>query len=182
MVPTRVRLASPRFAALAAPLALGLSACGPQDQPMPGTGLGTFALTAKLATNTCGAGTKAPDPWTFDVALSRDGSTLYWRQSGAQVSGTLDGAGNATIAGSMSGAGAGPDGKATSCTMTRADSISVALGAAAQPTSFTGTIGFRFTADGSPECSLQLSAYGGSYDALPCETGYSFTATRTKAP
>ena len=51
-----------------------LTACA--STTLPGTQLGTFKVTGQSTTNTCGLG--APNPWTFDVQLSQQGSTVFW--------------------------------------------------------------------------------------------------------
>jgi hypothetical protein len=67
-----------------------LAACFGTDPYNPGTALGTFHVVGKLTANTCGASGTAPDPWEFDIKLSRDHGTLYWIQGDAPVQGTLD--------------------------------------------------------------------------------------------
>ena len=186
----RVKLArspGPLLRPLSALLALAAAATlvdcsAAQDSAMPGTALGTFTISAALSGNSCGSGTGAPNPWSFSVDLSRDGQTLYWRQNGNVVQGAIDASGNVSITGTFTGYGAGLDGGATTCALSRTDAITVVLGTTAAPTTFSGTIGFHFGASSSPDCALQLTANGGAYDQLPCDTNYTYTASQTKAP
>jgi hypothetical protein len=134
-----------------------------------------------LQTNTCGAGIAAPNPWAFDVQLSRQGSTLYWSwMDGSQpLSNALDGEASthltttqtANVDGSTDG-GLGP------CTMQRVDTLQVKLGPGAAPASFQGTIQYAFSVASGANCADQLRASGGTYDALPCSLGYTASGSR----
>jgi hypothetical protein len=181
------------MAATGAPLAvslgiagvLGLLAAGCAN-PLPGTQLGTYQVTATNEANSCGGGLGAPSTYQFDIQLSETGdSTLYWNwlddspiASGAlaPVSST-DPALQATLTASQSSnvdatdAGPGP------CTMDRSDSLVVTLGTGTPPVSFSGTMSYTFTAASCANCSDQLSAAGGMYDALPCTVTYTLAAT-----
>ena len=66
---------------------LALPACSGKDPYNPGTPLGTFHVTANLTQSSCGP---VPDPWEFDVRLSHEGTTLFWVQGGAPISGIVD--------------------------------------------------------------------------------------------
>ena len=162
-------------------LGLLAPACG---NPLPGTPLGTFQVTAKVAANSCGLG--APSDYQFDVELSRLGSTLYWSwldnapiSSGplAPVS-AADPRLQASLTATQSAdvdptdAGAGP------CTMTRTDSLHVTLAPGSPPGTFTGTMSYLFTVESGSDCTDQLTAAGGSYSALPCSVSYAIAGTR----
>ena len=166
------RMHHPFFAIL---VGMSLSACDAAST-LPGTSLGTFAVTGALTSNTCGSGLGAADPWTFDTKLSRDGSTLYWQQDeGAVLSGILDAANKTTIVVTTT---AQPDGGTTVCTMTRTDTMAITLNATTAPTATSGTISLSFAVSASSDCAPQLSANGGSYQTLPCAVGYTFTASK----
>src|SRR5215472_19044405 len=70
-----------RFAFLALPV-LAIASCSGKDPLNPGTPIGTFRVDGKLVSNACGAAESAPDPWEFDVKLSRDHGTVYLVQGG----------------------------------------------------------------------------------------------------
>jgi hypothetical protein len=155
-----------------------LSRCGPRN--MPGTALGTYAISGTSAQNTCGSGTDMPNPWTFSIELSNDGSTLYWRQSGVTVSGTLDATSTARISAGITSQVVEADAASPGCRMVRSDLITITL--AADRNTVSGTLAFDFSIVDGSDCSSQLSSGGGTYDALPCNLGYSFTGKRTTMP
>jgi hypothetical protein len=148
--------------------------------PLPGTQLGTYRVVAALQANTCGAGLAAPNPWTFDVQLSQEGSTLYWSWLDGRppLKNTRSGNAVSLTNSQTSHVDASGDGGAGPCTMQRADTVQVALAAGSPPPSFQGTIQYAFSVSGGADCSDQLSASGGSYDELPCSVGYTTTAAR----
>jgi hypothetical protein len=166
---------------------------------MPGTPLGTFNVTGTVTANNCGAGQNAPNPWTFQVQLSLDGSVLYWWDGvdgDAYLSGVLAN-GVASFSDSETGSDP-PDASATcaqtssgnwydpqtsapctppaGCTMTRSDAYAITMGASNK--TFTGTLSYAFTVASGSDCSGQLSSAGGTYDELPCTLTYALTASR----
>jgi hypothetical protein len=155
---------------LAAP---ALAACG--ENKMPGTQLGTYKVTATSQTNTCGLG--APNPWTFDVQLSQDGSTLYWSwmDGTPYLSGPVSGTTADMTASEQANVDGTTDGGLGPCTMQRNDTLQVDLGSG----SFTGTISYAIAATPGSDCSDQLVSASGQYDQLPCSMTYSVTAATT---
>jgi hypothetical protein len=157
--------------------ALFLAACS--GNPLPGTMLGTYKVVGQIQTNSCGLG--APNPWTFDVQLSQDRTTLYWSWMDGSVplssqlmvdSGvTLTATHEVNVDGTPEG-GLGP------CTMDRADNVQIAFANGSPPASFTGNITYVFSETGGSDCTDQLTTAGGQYDALPCTITYSATASR----
>jgi hypothetical protein len=156
-------------------LAVSLAAC---NTGLPGTQLGTFEVTAQAQTNTCGL--SAPNPWTFDVQLSQDGSTLYWSWlDGSPLlsapvtaqAATLTATEQANVDGTADG-GLGP------CTLERDDTLQVTLGSASSPTTFTATISYAISAVAGADCADQLGAAGGQYAVLPCTMSYTATASK----
>jgi hypothetical protein len=148
--------------------------------PLPGTQLGTYRVDAALKTNTCGAGLAAPNPWTFDVQLSQQGSTLYWSwlDGNAPLKNTLSGNAVSLTNSRTSNVDSNGDGGAGPCTMQRADTVQVTLAAGSPPASFQASIQYAFSASSGADCSDQLSASGGTYDVLPCSVSYTATAAR----
>ncbi len=163
--------------AAAAWVAISLSACA--GSPLPGTLLGTYKVVGQGQTNTCGL--SAPDPWTFDVQISQDGTTLYWSWMDgsppasspltAQLQATLTATQQGNVDGTADG-GVGP------CTMQRDDSVQITLGSGSPPASFSGTISHAFSVPSGFDCADQLTSAGGQYTALPCTITYSMTASR----
>ncbi len=147
---------------------------------LPGTTLGVYKVTGRLASNTCGAGLAAPDPWEFDVQLSETASMAYWNWMDASplLSGPRTGAAAATLTGyqianvDATNASMGP------CDLQRYDDVEITFAAGRPPGSFQGAIHYAFSAQEGANCADQLSATGGTYAALPCSVTYSMTASR----
>jgi hypothetical protein len=148
-------------------------ACG---NPLPGTMLGTYHVTADSQTNGCGL--SAPDPWVFDVELSNDDGSLYWSwmDGSSPIYAPLS-SGTATLTDSVESNVDGTDAGAGPCTMSRDDSVLVELGSGSPPGSFTGSITYNFAAAAGADCADQLTGAGGQYEALPCTIVYSMSAT-----
>jgi hypothetical protein len=153
-------------------LVSALTACA--STSLPGTQLGTFKVTGQSSTNTCGLG--APNPWTFDVQLSQQGSTVFWSwmDGSAPLSGPVNAQSHASIQDSVAGNVDGTDAALGPCTLDRSDDLELNLGGG----SFTGTVSYSFTPAAGAACSDQLSASGGTFDALPCTVTYSVTAAQ----
>ena len=118
-------------AAVCAAAFLGL---GCSDSPLPGTLLGTYRVVGALQTNSCGA-LGAPNPWTFDVQLSQQGTTLYWSwlDGTAPLSNALAANATSLTVTSTANVDGTADGGLGPCTMKRTDSVQVALGSGSPP-------------------------------------------------
>jgi hypothetical protein len=160
------------LARLSVLLVLALGGCS--SSPLPGTQLGMFKVTGKSTTNSCGLG--APNPWTFDVQVSQQGSTVFWSwmDGSAPLSGSLNAQSHASIQDSVAGNVDGTDASLGPCTLDRSDDLELDLGSG----SFTGTVSYSFAPASGAGCSDQLTASGGTFDALPCTVTYSVTAAR----
>ena len=142
--------------------ALAVAAClGTKDPYNPGTPLGTYAVTGTLTSNACGDGLGVTNPWTFDVKLSQDGTTLYWVQGGLPISGTLDLSGHTTMTSTSSQMihDANPKAGIGACSIDRADALDLTL--AKDTSSFSGTLGYTFGPSDGSDCADQLAAAGG---------------------
>jgi hypothetical protein len=157
------------------------AACTGKDPYHPGTKLGTFHVTAKLASSTCGA---TPNPWEFDVRLHHEGTTLYWVQGGAPIEGQVDGHAHARLEAETLHDVRPADRKQAACAMARKDVLEVALvDGASQPTrdpsltaAFDGTLVYSFAPTQGSECDDQLAAVKeGGFEALPCVVRYTLT-------
>ena len=144
---------------------------------MPGNMLGTYKVVGQSQTNSCGLG--APNPWTFDVQLSEQQTTLYWDWmdgspllSGtvSQTQATIDT--NATVNADSTDAGLGP------CNLQATSALTLTLGSGAPPGSFTGTMSYTYAPTSGSTCTDVLAPAGGMYNALPCSLSYTVTATR----
>jgi hypothetical protein len=161
--------------ATVAAFALALAACSSTDS-MPGTYLGKFSISATLDTNDCGSGTGAPASETFDIELSLQDSTLYWRQDGDTVNATLDSNNHATFQGSYTGEP--EDARSAKCSVVRADTTDITLDSKTTPSKLTGTIKFVYSVVSGFDCSDDLSSNGGAWTQLPCGISYTFTGAK----
>ncbi len=176
-------MATPRQHALAWVLALGAAstACIGTDRYNPGERLGTYAVTGKLSSTTCNP---APDPWTFDVKLNRQGDTIHWVQGSVPVSGLLQGS-NVVLKTSALYEMRPPDAKKKlpGCQIVRTDTLDMSL--TPDPavengvSAFSGTLSYSFAPTADSDCTDQLVASGGDMQTLPCELKYSLTGART---
>lgn len=162
-------------------------ACTGKDPYNPGTPVGTFHVTAKLASSTCGA---VPDPWEFEVRLSHEGSTLYWVQGGTPISGIVDDRSKVVLRASDQHElrPANAKTKTAACAVVREDQLDVALAGATEErlvdlkdtTRLSGKLGYHFTPTAGSDCTDQTTDLGGDFAALPCAVTYDVTATITK--
>jgi len=155
-------------------------ATGCADTPLPGTMLGTYRVTASLQANACGTGVAPPNPWNFDVQLSEQGSTLYWSwmDGTPPLSNALDQRSTSLTTTQTANVDGTADGGLGPCTMQRADGVDLTLAAGSPPGSFQASIAYAFSVASGANCADQLSASGGSYDALPCSLSYTATGAR----
>jgi hypothetical protein len=147
------------------------------DTGLPGTELGTYAVTGQLQTSTCGG--TPPNPWSFDVEMSRQGTTLYWSwlDGSPLLSGGLSASSSASLTASVQSNVDGlADGGLGPCWIERDDVIAVTLASSSPPSTFTGSVEYTFSAVSGTDCSDQLAL--GNYAALPCSLTYTVSAAR----
>jgi hypothetical protein len=152
---------------------------GCRDTALPGNLLGTYKVVAQSQSNSCGLA--APDPWTFDVQLSENGSTLYlsFMDGSPPLSSAISTLAQATMtANQVANVDTEADGGAGPCLMSRTDNVGVTLTGGSPPSSFTGTIQYAFSAANGTDCTDQLKSSGGQYGTLPCTVAYAMSASR----
>jgi hypothetical protein len=161
--------------ALVASLVIAVVGCS--GGSMPGQMLGTYKVVGQSQTNTCGLG--APNPWTFDVQLSQQQSTLYWdwMDGSPLLSGTIASTSatftdTATVNADSTDAGLGP------CNLSTSSSLQLTLGSGSPPGGFTGTMTYTYTPTSGATCTDVLTSSGGMYNQLPCTVTYTVSATR----
>jgi hypothetical protein len=143
---------------------------------LPGTELGTYNVTGQLQTSTCGG--SPPNPWTFDVEMSKQATTLYWSwlDGSPLLSGTLSSASAVTLTATVQSNVDGVDGGLGPCWLERDDDIAITLATGSPPATFNGSIEYTFSPVSGSDCSDQLAL--GNYATLPCSLTYLVTATR----
>ena len=147
------------------------------DSPLPGKVLGTYQVVAQTKDNSCGL--MAPNPWQFDVQLSRAGDTLYWSwmDGTPPLSGSLDAQLQATLATTQTANVDGSEAGLGPCDMQRDDTLQIALDSASPPGVVHGTIAYSFSVPNGYTCADQL-APSGAYQELPCSLTYTVTGSR----
>jgi hypothetical protein len=150
--------------------------CSSTSNSLPGTSLGTYSVTGPASTNTCGTALGAPAALDITVDLSEDGTTLYWSWGDGTdpISGTLASSAT-TITATTNNV---VQGSAATCSLVRADTVSITLAAGATPASFTGTISYAYSVANNGTCPDQLTSGGGGFSALPCTIAYAITGNR----
>jgi hypothetical protein len=95
---------------------------GDENPKAPGEVLGLYAVAGTLGDDTCGAESlSAPSEWSFEVKLSRDGSTLYWLNGREAIVGEIDKSGGFSFETHLSQTVAERRGAAKGCTIVRRD-------------------------------------------------------------
>ena len=145
-----------------------------QDPHQPGDELGSFAITGKLGADDCGADAlNAPQTWSFQVKLSREGTTLYWLNGREAIVGDIDKSGRFAFQTHLDLPLAEKHGAAKGCTIVRRDSASGTLASASA--SLAGKLTYAYDATSDSDCSEFITGTNGSPVALPCSMTYALT-------
>ena len=146
-----------------------------QDPKAPGEVLGFFAIDGKLSDDSCGAESlSAPDKWSFEVKLSRDGSTLYWLNGREAIVGDIDKSGAFSFETHIDLPLAERRGAAKGCTIVRRDSASGSLDGSA----LSAKLSYQYGATADSDCSEFTTGTAGTPEALPCTLSYKLTGAR----
>lgn len=150
---------------------------GDEDPKAPGEVLGFFSLSGALSEDTCGADSlSAPQKWSFEVKLSRDGSTLYWLNGREGIVGDIDESGSFQFETRVERALSERRGAAKGCTIVRRDIAKGSLSKASDALSLKLTYAYEQTADS--ECEAFVTGAEGAPQALPCRLTYSLSGAR----
>lgn len=150
-----------------------------QDPHQPGEALGFFAVTGKLGDDTCGAESlNAPAKWSFQVKLSREGTTLYWLNGKEAIVGDIDNAGSFAFETHLDLPLSEKHGAAKGCTIVRSDSANGALRGADSESSLSGKLSYAYAATTDSDCSEFATGTSGLPLALPCSMTYALTGAR----
>ncbi len=158
-----------------------IAACTGKDPYNPGESLGTFTVSTKRLTATCGDQQVPPDPWRFDVRLSRDSDprnrTVYWIQGGAPVSGVLNAQNKTTMTSTdvrtLREATQQP--ARAGCYVRREDRLEAAFDATQlqdklEVRGFSGKLSYKFVAEEGSDCTDVVAA--GTFAELPCDVAF----------
>ncbi len=148
-----------------------------QNPHQPGEAIGFFSVTGKLGDDTCGAESlSAPGTWSFQVKLSRNGTTLYWLNGREAIVGDIDKSGTFAFETHLDLPIAEKHGAAKGCTIVRSDSASGAL--AASESSLKGKLSYAYAATTNSDCSEFITGTSGLPAALPCSMTYALSGAR----
>lgn len=159
-------------------------ACAPydseRDAKIPGELLGTYGVSAQLKSDSCGAELLgAPNPWRFDLKLSRFQRDLYWLNGREAIVGDIDADGTTfhfktRIDVPLTPAARG----AAACVVSRSDQADGKLIAEGDTvSSVTATLSFRYEAKAGSEC-LEIIGIPGGVQGLPCSLSYGLGGAR----
>lgn len=168
--------------------ALLLAACGPydpsNDPTVPGDPLGTYQVRGELSEDDCGADLLgAPDPWLFQIRLSRFQDDLYWLNGREAIIGEVD---PKTDAFELKTRVDVPIGEAERgaplCILSRYDRAEGVFSTEGEVvTGFVGNLSFSYEAKDGSECYEILNVPGGVQE-LPCSLAYTLTAELSGDP
>lgn len=149
-----------------------------QDPKAPGEVLGFFTLAGKLSEDTCGKDNlHAPDQWSFDVKLSRDGSALYWLNGREGIVGEINKAGEFSFETHIDLPITPKHGAVKGCTIVRRDLATGTL--ADSNAALSVKLTYAYEAAAASDCSELITlAVEGMPEALPCRMSYSLKGSR----
>jgi len=138
-----------------------------------------FEVKASLADSTCGTGAlDAKDDWSFEVRLTKDGSTLTWYDvdSGATLVGSI-GDGEFSVSDANNYVVTAASDYSLGCTVRRHDKYSgdAGLDSSGDLTGLDGEMVFEYSQATGYDCDSMIGTTDG-FDDLPCEIDYTFVA------
>lgn len=158
-----------------------VSACGPKDAGsesttgprVPGELLGTYAIEGRIRGDSCGAALLgAPNPWRFEVKLSRKDHDLYWLNGREAIVGDLAKDGLSFTFDTRVNVPIGGDAKSTSCVVSRRDRAQGDLVADNEEVlGLNGTMSFDYSSKSELGC-IEIIGIPGSVETLPCSLTY----------
>jgi hypothetical protein len=155
----------------------GDQALDDQDPHQPGDALGVYSVTGKLSDDSCGAESlNAPEKWSFQVKLSREGSTLYWLNGREAIVGDIDRSGRFGFETHIDVPLAEKRGAVPGCTMVRRD---VASGTLSDSSStWSAKLSYVYEEKAGSDCSAFAIGTDGLPLALPCKLSYRLDGER----
>jgi len=160
------------------------AACAPydaeRDSKIPGHPLGTYTVNGELKADSCGAQLLgAPNPWSFQVKLSRFERDLYWLNGREAIVGDIDADAATFHFKTRLDVPLTPAAKGkAACVVSRYDQSDGKLGSVGdEVASFVATLTFKYEAKQGSEC-LEIIGIPGGVQQLPCAMSYALSAAR----
>jgi hypothetical protein len=153
------------------------------DGKVPGTLLGSYAVTARIAEDECNADLLgAPDPWMFPLKLSRFQDDLYWLNGREAIVGELDEkAETFAFSTRVDVEVTPPTGASFGCTVSRYDRAAGKLDFEAEAVvALEGELEFEYRAKPGAEC-FEIVGVPGGFVTLPCVLRYRMVGDITEA-
>jgi hypothetical protein len=147
-----------------------------QDPHQPGEAIGLFSVDGSLDADGCGAANlSAPEAWTFEVKLSKQGRTLYWLNGREAIVGDIDANGRFAFETHIEVVLAPKRGAAKGCTMVRRDAASGTLSGDA---ALRGKLSYSYEATAESDCTEYALGAEGTPLTLPCSLTYALRGQR----
>lgn len=150
-----------------------------QDPHSPGEALGFYSLAGQLSDDSCGAETLgAPEKWSFDVKLSRDGSTLYWLNGREGIVGDIDKSGGFSFETRIDVPLSESRGAVKGCTIERRDAATGSLSESQD--SLTLKLTYSYSQKSGTNCEEFVGVQAPTPNPLPlpCNMTYSLSGKR----
>lgn len=164
---------------------------GEKDPHQPGDPIGVYSLSATVnvgASNCPEVVAAAPNPWSFQVTLRRDGSTGYWLSGADPLTGSINGSAVTFTATTPTQVHDVEKAKGVgACTIDRTDQFSGTFAGDpatdAGKATFSGTLVYMYAAESGSDCSDvvgQASADDPTplFSTLPCTVRFDVTAKK----
>jgi hypothetical protein len=154
-----------------------------RDAKIPGDPLGTYAMVGTLKADECGADLLgAPDPWRFELKLSRFEQDLYWLNGREAIVGDIDADGSTFhFSTHIDVTVAAPAKGAPGCTVSRYDQADGTLdGSDTNVPQVEATLTFKYEPKSGSEC-FDIVGVPSGFNMLPCSLTYALAGERTSA-
>ncbi len=150
-----------------------------KDSQIPGEPLGSYAVKGTVSRDTCGVELLgAPDPWTFELRLSRFEEDLYWLNGREAIVGRVGSDDNFTFDTRLRINLGDSTTTPASCIVWRRDLARGTLHFTDdEVSSLDGSLGYHYDTPTAEECLGIIGVYGG-VASLPCDLEYRITGTR----
>lgn len=150
-----------------------------QDPHEPGDAIGSFAVVGKLKDDSCGADNlSAPAKWSFNLKLSRKGSTLYWLNGREAITGEIDKSGRFAFETRIEVPLSQTRGAVKGCVMVRSDAAAGKLTSSEEELS--GELSYAYSVATGSDCTEYALGAEGQPLTLPCTLSYSLSGVRSE--